>query len=381
MILKRFTLIFSLLLVLSTAISITAQETSEDLNFALTFVPNIQFSPLYVAQEQGYFEEVGLNPIVDYLDENVIVDLIAANELQFGVVSGEQVILARSGGRPAVYVYEWFQQFPVGIVIPDTTDASTVADLQGLSVGVPGPFGATYSGLTALLAANGMNESDIQMESIGFTAPDFVCAGRVDAATVYSNNEPLQIQQRADAGECGDIASVTVIPVAGSVDLVSNGIITNETTIAENPQLIQAVVSAFDRGLRDAINNPAQAYLISLDYVEGLPINDALQAALEGASEVQQAFLETEPDHEAITASNEALFAELSNEFPPEDLIQFQVLLATIDLWQAEVLGMTDPASWETTSDLLVEMGLLTGDVDLAIAYTNDFVPAMMSED
>lgn len=378
---KRFTLTFFVLLMLSTSISVTAQDDLEDFGFSLTFVPNIQFSPLYVAQEKGYFAEFGLNPVVDYLDENVIVDLIAADELQFGVVSGEQVILARAGGRPVVYVYEWFQQFPVGIVIPDTTDAQTVADLAGQSVGVPGPFGATYSGLTALLAANDMTESDIQMESIGFTAPDFICAGRVAAATVYINNEPLQIQQRADAGECGDITSVSVIPVADSVDLVSNGIITNEATISNNPDQVTAVVSAFDHGLQDTINNPAEAYLISLDYVEGLPINDDLQSALETASADQEAFLATNPDQEAIVDSRATLFADLSSQFPPEDLIQLQVLLATIDLWQADVLGMTDSASWETTRDLLVEMGSLEIDVDLTSAYTNDFLPAMTSNE
>lgn len=354
--------------------TLSAQDDTE-VDFALTFVPNIQFSPVYVAIEKGYFTDEGIEIALDYIDENVIVDLIAAEELTFGVVSGEQVVMARSGRRPVVYVYEWFQQFPIAMVIPDTTDAATIPELEGLAVGVPGRFGATYSGLTALLNANNLTEMDIQLEEIGFTAPDIICAGRVDAAAVYINNEPLQIQQRADAGECGDISSVTVIPVAEQADIVSNGIITSETAIAEQPELIASIVRAFHRGLQDAINNPAEAYLISEAYVEALPMDDDLRTALEAGADAQEAFLTGEPTREEIAESRTALSDILAERFSADLLIQMQVLLATIDLWDADQLGFTDPASWETTRDILTEMGTLVNEVTLEDAYTNQFVP------
>ena len=185
-------------------LSVSAQgNTPEDLRFFLTFVPNIQFAPVYVADAKGYLEESGYAFAIEHGDEHVGVDLIATDTIQFGVISGEQVIMARASGRPVVYIYEWFQQYPVGIVIPDTVDVESVTDLAGLKVGIPGRFGASYSGLTALLAANNMRERDIQLEPIGFTAPDILCAGGVDASVVYVNNEPIQIQQRADEGNCG----------------------------------------------------------------------------------------------------------------------------------------------------------------------------------
>ncbi|RXY93128.1 ABC transporter substrate-binding protein, partial [Klebsiella pneumoniae] len=137
-----------------------------------------------------------------------------------------------------------------------------------------GRFGASYIGLIALLQANGMEETDIQLETIGFVAPDVICAGGVEAAVVYLNNEPLQVQHRADAGECGDVTGITVIPLTESVDLVSNGIATNETMIAEQPETVAAVIAAFDQGVRDTINNPALTYLLSIDYIEGLPASE-----------------------------------------------------------------------------------------------------------
>lgn len=372
---KRFigSLILSMVLMLSGA---SAQEAPEDIRFFLTFVPNVQFSPLYAAIANEHAADNGLAITIEHGDEPVGVDLIAAGEIPFGMISGEQVIMARASERPVVYVYEWFQQYPVAIVVPDTTEGvETVADLAGQTVGIPGRFGASYSGLTALLAANDMQETDIELQPIGFVAPDIVCAGRVDASVVYINNEPLQIQQRADAGECGDIETVTLLPVAAAADMVSNGIVTNEATIEDNPELVQAVVTAFDRGLRDVINNPAQAYLVSLDYVENLPINDDFRTALTVAAAEQAGFLMAEPDREAIAERRAELLAELQTQFDGSLLIQFEVLLATIDLWDAERPGYSDVESWEITQEVIESMGLLPREIDLSAAFTNAFLP------
>ncbi len=348
--------------------------------FLLTFIPNIQFAPLYVTIENGYFADAGLTVSLEHLDEPVVVDLIATNQRQFGMVSGEQVIQARFGQRPVVYVYEWFQQYPVGIVFPVGSGVESVADLAGRNVGIPGRFGASYSGLTALLAANGMTESDVDLEEIGFNAPDVFCVGGVEASVVYINNEPLQIAQRAEQGECGDVSGVGVFPVAAAVDLVSNGIITNEETITNDPELVQAVVNAYHKGLIDVINNPAEAYLLSLNYVENLPVSDDFRAALEDAAAAQREFLETEPDREAIAASREAMRESLAESFDADMLIQFRVLLATIELWDVEQLGLTELVSWETAQNTLMLMGFLPEEINLEVAFTNDFVLGIEAE-
>lgn len=352
-----------------------AQPAMTDIQFFMTFIPNIQFSPVYVAQAKGYFEANGLNVTVEYGDEPVGVDLVAAGERQFGMFSGEQVIAARANERPVVFVYEWFQQFPIAIVTPVESGIETAADLAGRRVGVPGRFGATYAGLLALLAANDLSESDLQLEEIGFNAPEVMCIGAIEASAVYINNEPLQIRSRAADGDCGDVTDVRVLPVADAVDLVSNGIVTNEATIADQPELVSAFVGAFDAGLSAVINNPAEAYLLSVDYVENLPLTDELRAALETEAEAQTAFLTENPDREAIHASREALAARLRETIPPADLLQFEVLLATIALWDAEQLGYTEAASWDATQETLMLMGFVDTPISLDGAYTNDFLP------
>lgn len=369
-------LLLTVIALLLLPLSITRAQSPQDLTFGLPFVPNIQFAPLYVAIAEGYTTDAGLNVELTYGDENVFLDLVAGGEMAFAMIGGEQVILARQGERPVVFVYEWFQQFPVGVVVPDTTEGvETVGDLAGLRVGIPGRFGVSYTGLTALLDAYDLTERDIRLEAIGFNAPDVVCLGAVDASVVYVNNEPLQIQQRADAGECGDITGVTVFPVAADVDMVSNGIVTSEALIGESPETVGAMVTAFDMALRLTIENPAAAYLLSLDFVEGLPIDDAFRAALEAEAEAQREFLAEGPDQASIAASRAALLERLEAAFPPEMLIQMRVLLATIPLWGGDSLGVTALDSWVTTQAVLLDMGSLTAEIDLEAAYTNAFVP------
>jgi NitT/TauT family transport system substrate-binding protein len=379
---RKYRMVIVLLVVFAAAVIAPAQAQNEsaeplqDTRFFLSFIHNVQFSPIYVAVEKGYAADEGFNIIFEIGDEPNGVELIALGEIPYGMISGEQVILARANQRPIVYTYEWFNEYPVGIAIPSTTDADTVQDLAGRRVGIPGRFGASYAGLIALLSANGMTESDIQLEPIGFNAADVVCLGGVEATVVYINNEPLQIRQRAEAGDCGDIIGVSVIPVADAANMVSNGIVAAERSISENPDQVAAMMRAFDSGLRDVINNPAEAYLLSATYVENLPLGDDLRAALEDAAEEQTAFLESEPDREAVAESRAALFASLQEEFTPAQLTQFEVLLATIELWDTEHPGITELASWELTQNVLIEMGLVSAPIDLEAAFTNDFVPA-----
>jgi len=355
-----------------------AQDDDDDLetiDYFLTFVPNIQFAPVYLAEP--YLNEAGYTMDLRYGEENVGVDLIANENADFGMISGEQVLMARAAERPVVYVYEWFQEYPIGIVIPDTTDAETVADLEGLKVGVPGRFGATYSGLTAILSANDLTEQDIDLETIGFAAPDVVCVGGVDASAIYVNNEPLQIQRRADAGDCGDITGVSVLRVSDFADIVSNGIVTSEAMIEQDPDLVRVMLAAYDNALRDSINNPAQAYLDSVEFVEGLPINDEFEAFLQDASADFEALAaEEDITREMIAEQRQAVLDEALTTFDSDITIQFEVFIATIALWDADELGFTEPESWEETLAIVNQMGSLVAEVeDLEAAYTNDYLP------
>ena len=65
----------------------------------------------------------------------------------------------------------------------------------------------------------------------------------------------------------------------------------------------------------------------------------------------------------------------LSAKFDAASLVQFEVLLNTIDLWDADRLGLADKASWDTTQKVLTDMKFVTTPIDVEKAFTNDFLP------
>jgi NitT/TauT family transport system substrate-binding protein len=291
----------------------------------LGYIPNIQFAPLYVAVEKGYFAEEGIEPEFDYSFETDAVSLVGANTLQFAVVSGEQVLLARAQGLPVVYVCAWYQEYPVGVASKAENGIRTPSDLEGRRIGLPGLYGANYIGLAALLFSAGLSEQDVTLDSIGYNQVAALAADQDEAVSIYVANEPVQL--RAEGYELNEIR------VADHVQLASNGIITNEATIRSDPGLVVRMNRAFLRGLADTIAEPEAAYDISLKYVD-----------------------------------------ELANA---DRAIQLEVLQRSIELWQTESPGISDPQAWTNMQDTLLKMKLLPAPIDLEKAFTNEFVGAV----
>jgi NitT/TauT family transport system substrate-binding protein len=287
------------------------------------YIPNIQFAPLYVAVERGYFQQAGIQIDFDYSYETDAVSLVGADNLQFAVVSGEQVLLARAQGLPVVYVCAWYQQYPVAVVSKIQEGIKTVSELKGKKIGLPGLFGANYIGLDALLFSGGLTEQDVHLDSIGFNQVAALAADQEQAVSVYTTNEPVQLEAEG--------YKLNEIRVADHVQLASNGLITNEKTINQDPDLVQRMTTAFLKGLADTIADPATAYQISTKYVPDLSKADATT--------------------------------------------QKEILARSIGLWKADRLGWSDPQAWSNMQDTLLKMGLLKKPLDLAQAFTNRFVP------
>lgn len=322
---KRFALIAVALTVLLASCMPGANPTPESLTkirLPMGYIPNVQFAPFYVAVDKGYYRDAGIEIDFDYSFETDGVTLVGSGELPFAVVSGEQVLLARAQELPVVYVMAWYQDFPVAVVAKKEAGISSPADLRGKKIGLPGLFGATYVGLRALLTAAGLSESDVTLDSIGFNQVEALTTDQEQAVVGYLTNEPIQLEASG--------YDVDTIPVADYANLASNGVISNEATIATDPELVRGFIQATLRGLRDTIADPDEAYEISKKYVEALGTAD--------------------------------------------EATQREVLSASIALWQADQLGHSDPQAWENMQDLLIDMGLYAMPLDLEQAYTNEFV-------
>lgn len=297
-------------------------EPATKIRLPMGYIPNVQFAPFYVGVEKGLFQQAAIEIDFDYSFETDGVTLVGNNNLQFALVSGEQVLLARAQGLPIVYIAAWYRDYPVSIVAEKSSGIDEPSDLIGKRVGIPGLFGASYVGYSAILESAGIDQDRVQLETIGFNQVEALVTGQVDAAVVYSNNEPLQLE--------GLGYEINSIDVSDFVTLASNGLITNESTIENDPELVRRMVDAFLEGVQYTIEHPVDAYEISKKYVENLENAD--------------------------------------------QEIQRNVLNASIELWRSERIGYSDILAWENMQSVLLNMGMLSAPVDLEVSFTNRFI-------
>ncbi len=312
-------------LALSACQGMQATETPQirPVTLTLGYIPNIQFAPIYVALDKGYFNDAGFDVSLNYGSEADGVALVGAGEQAFVIASGEQVLLAHAQGLPVTYVAAWYQQFPVGVAALQETGIKVPQDLEGTSIGIPDLSGASYIGLRALLSAADLTEADVDLRVTGYNQVEALATDQVESAVIYLANEPVVLRSEG--------YPVDVIRVADYLQLVANGLVANEQTIADDPDMVKAFIDALLHGISDTIANPDEAYEISKAYVENL-------------AEADQA-------------------------------VQSEVLAKSIKLWQTDHIGYSQPAGWINMQDVLMDMGLLTETQDLDKAFTNDLLP------
>lgn len=301
--------------------SSTQTPTLKDVSIGLGYIPDIQFAPFYVAQSKGYYKDAGLNVTFNH---GIVPDLIGsmiAGKNTFVFAGGDELLVARDKKINAIDVATIFQKYPVSLIVPANSPIKTLADLKGHSIGVPGPFGSTYTGLLALLYKANLPLSAVKVQSIGFNQVAALISNKVDAVMGYSNNEPLQLQKQGFA--------VRTFNVSDYQPLISNGIITTTDTYHNQPQLVSSFVQATLKGLKDVIADPTGAVETSKTYVPGLQTDKA-------------------------TA----------------------VLQATIPIWQSPngQLGYNDAATWASMEQFLTAQKIIAPVQDLAQAYTNQSI-------
>jgi NitT/TauT family transport system substrate-binding protein len=297
---------------------------SRNITIAMGFIPNVQFTPFYVALERGYFSAEKLQVTLDYGMETNLLQQVGIGKLQFAVASGDQVILARYNGLPVRYIANWYRRFPVCVVSLAESGITDPSQLVGKTVGTPALEGASYIGWQAFERKAQIVPDSINLQVIGYTQVASLSEKRVDAAICYAMNEPVQLKSEGK--------DINVFYLDSYTNLVSNGLITNDNTIQRDPALVAAVVRAFIRGLKDTLADPDAAFAIARKYI---------------------------PEMDDKTAK-----------------LQRNVLQESIAFWQAKQLGQSDPTAWQDSVDLLTSLGLLTTKVAPEELYTNSFVPA-----
>ncbi|WP_232549940.1 ABC transporter substrate-binding protein [Propioniciclava soli] len=295
----------------------------------LTYIPDIQFAPFYVAEAEGLFADAGVAAKLRHHGaQEGLFTALAAGQEQYVIAGGDELVQARAQGVDAVAIAQYYRRYPVGVIVPDASPVVAPGDLRGRSVGVPARSGETWFGLQALLAESGLTEADVSVVEIGYTQQAALATGQVEAVVGFVNNDQVQFIN------AGIPTRVVPLTASGEVPLVSIVLATTRAELEARGPVATAVATGMVAGVAQAVSAPASAI------------------------EAARAHMPTlgEPGAEAAARAT---------------------LEATIPLWTDDaglVEGALDPQAWDAMTTFMWERGLIAAPVDPALAMTNDHV-------
>ena len=281
----------------------------------LGYRPDVQFAPFYLAQQEGFYADAGLEVTIEHRQAPDVLRLVADGQAEFGVADATDVMIARTEGIPIRYVSTLYRSFPVAIIGPAGVVPDDAAGLAGLSIGTPGRFGSSWHAILALLDAGGLSEADVEIrEYPQFNQVDGLANGDVELITGFRNNDALRAEERL--GEVGTLTVDDVAPLPGP------GVIAGDELLAGDPDLARAFVEATAAAQAAVIDDPELGFA-------------AAQAAVPTISE--------EPE------------------------VARAILDATAELWAGDGFegGAIDVALWQSGYETMQRLGFIDGSVPL----------------
>jgi len=318
-------LIATILLTLAGCQTKTPSQSEPDkVVFTLDWFPNTNHTGVYVAKDKGYFNEEGIEIEIIQPGESTAEQLVASDSAQFGVSYQESVTFARSEGIPVVSIAAVIQHNTSGFMSLKDKGILSPKDFEGKKYGGWGsPI--EIATLAYLMEQDGADVDLVDIVTIGDI--DFFAAsqtGQVDFSWVYEGWSVIE------AGLKGfDVNYIDLGQEAEVFDYYTPVIITSESLIAEDRDLVERFMRALAKGYEFTVENPEDAALILLNSAPEL-------------------------DAELVKAS--------------------QVFLSTKYVDDAEYWGYQNEQTWDRYTDWLFENGFITNQVESEKAFTNDFL-------
>lgn len=300
-----------------------AQPALTPVTLVLDWTPNINHSGAYVALEQGYFAEQGLDVKIVEPGDNLALQLVAAGQAEFGYSYQEEVTYGRVAGLPVVSLAAVIQHNTSCFAAPVENHIKTVADFSGKTYG--GWGGEVEEALLDYLMEQ---ENGEPVTKINLGSSDFFAAtqgGDIDFSWIFYGVTGIEAELRGVA-----LDTVYLKDIDSTFDYYTPVIAVAEDFLAENADLTKRFMTALSQGYQFCDDNPAEAAAI-------------LVAAAPGV------------DAEMIEAGQAWIAGQYQSDAPYWGYQSY-------DIWN-------DFAQWLTDRGL-IEPGFVTEE-----AFTNDYLP------
>ncbi len=247
--------LLSMAVVAVSVAALTACSQSNESNtirFALDWTPNTNHTGLFVALEEGYFADAGLDVEILPYNNTSPDTLVDSGNAEFGISTQSSTTFAKSAGAQIVSVLAPLQTWATGIgVRADRSDISSPKDLDGKVYAGFGDVGE-QAGLRQVIQNDG-GTGEYETVVLGTSAYEAVYSGTADFTVSYLAWEGIE------AEHSGTPMTYFAYTDYGFPDAYAITISGNENWLADNPEDATRFVQALQRGYQVAADDPDRA--------------------------------------------------------------------------------------------------------------------------
>ncbi|UOQ57373.1 ABC transporter substrate-binding protein [Leucobacter allii] len=218
-------------------------------------LPAGDYAPLYIAQDQGFFEEEGLDVEIEIIAGGAVgVTQLVSGEIDFSAATWANTLSAVAQGLEIQVVREGTDSQKEGInglIVQADGPIQSVEDLRGETISINTLQSATEVQIRDCLASEGLEPGDYELVEVAF--PDAAAAvdqGRIAAGFVpepfITIGESQGLEPLFYPSTCNELQS--------ELPLINWNVSTSYAE--EHPEVVAAFVRAMDRATELAVDDP-----------------------------------------------------------------------------------------------------------------------------
>lgn len=233
-------------------------DAPHPVRIALDWTPNTNHTGLYVAQQQGWFADAGLD--VQFLPYNSSSPdtLVSSGAAEFGISFQDTFTFAKGAGADITSVMAVLQHWASEIAVrADRTDVSSPKDLDGKVYGGFGGPGEEPKMRSVIQDAGGTGTFSSVV--LGTAAYEALYSGQIDFTEPFVAWEGIEAELR------GQPLKTFAYTDYGFPDAYAVLLIGNTPWLQQNPDLAARFVRAAQRGYQLAADDPARAAQLLMD--------------------------------------------------------------------------------------------------------------------
>lgn len=272
-------LALALLLAVLAIESAAAQERPElsSVRLAVGGRSGLFYLPLTVTERLGYFKQAGLDVEIADVQAGVrALQAVVGGSADVATGTFDHTIQMQAKHQPVVAVVQ-FGRVPglvLGVIAAKADFYHGPRDLKGKSIGVTAPGSSTHFMAAYLMVRNGLKPDDASFIGVGVTSTAVAAARRGEIDAIVTSDPMASIMESENL-----IRVVADTRTAEGARAVYGGpypagaLYATPAFIEKNPKTMQALVTAFVRGLAWIEGHSAEdiARLMPEDYALGNP--------------------------------------------------------------------------------------------------------------